>query len=390
MRIAYVTSYNVLNPRNWHQLRLGPYGRGYYIARALKDQSFALDYICPLKKIPSLPVAFKLVFYSFVKKKRYFHWVDPYILKNYARQISQKLHYLNSDIIFSPENVGTLSYLECKQPIVMWTDAPKAAMIDYYPSYYNLCDETTRDIFEMEKLAFNRCKLLIFSSNWGAKKAADIYKIDSSKIKVIPAGANIDYQRGEEEVSAIINSRSTDVCRLLFLGADWLRKGGDIAVAVAEELNKKGLPVELTIVGSKPITSEPLPSFVKSVGFLNKTTKEGREKLESLLKESHFLILPSRAEAYGIVLPEANSYGVPCLTTNAGGIPTIVKDGLNGKIFSTDANTGEYCSYVSDLFSDFSRYKQLALSSFNEFKTRFDWSAVGETLKNLLNESCIN
>jgi len=101
------------------------------------------------------------------------------------------------------------------------------------------------------------------------------------------------------------------------------------------------------------------------------------------------LILPSRAEGYGNVLPEANSYGVPCLVTNTGGISTVIKDGLDGQLFSVDADISEYCRFILDLFSDPSKYKELALSSFNEFETRLNWAVAGEALKNLLNEFCV-
>ena len=40
-----------------------------------------------------------------------------------------------------------------------------------------------------------------------------------------------------------------DVCKLLFIGSDWYRKGGDIAVEIAGSLNAMGLKTELTMLG---------------------------------------------------------------------------------------------------------------------------------------------
>ena len=181
--------------------------------------------------------------------------------------------------------------------------------------------------------------------------------------------------------------RPSNKCKLLFLGVDWLRKGGDVALKVAEELNKSGLETELTIVGCNPIINKPLLNFVKTLGFISKKTKKGRSEINNLLAKSHFLILPSRAEAFGIVFCEASSFGVPVITTNVGGITTAVKDGFNGKTFSKDASIEEYCTYIFNLWFNYSEYKKLALSSFNEYQSRLNWTIAGKNVKKILEDT---
>jgi len=183
-----------------------------------------------------------------------------------------------------------------------------------------------------------------------------------------------------------LESRPRDKCKLLFLGVDWFRKGGDIALEVTKQLNQAGFSAELTVVGCLPVVDGSLPNCVKVLGFINKSTKDGREQLDRLISESHFLILPSTADCTPIVFCEANSFGVPCISTNVGGIPTVIKDGLNGKLFSLDAEIYDYCKYISDIFSNYSQYQCLALSSFNEYQTRLNWSVAGKTVKRLLSE----
>jgi glycosyltransferase involved in cell wall biosynthesis len=186
------------------------------------------------------------------------------------------------------------------------------------------------------------------------------------------------------DVIDIINSRSSEKCNLLFIGIDWFRKGGDITYKIAKELNRLGLETTLTIVGCEPVIDETLPSFVKTLPFINKFEMSGLKKIEKLLAESHFLIMPSMAESYGIVFCEASSFGTPSLATNIGGIPTAVKDGISGKLFSKDADVTEYCEYILDLFQNYSKYKSLALSSFQEYQSRLNWSVTSKTIKELL------
>jgi glycosyltransferase involved in cell wall biosynthesis len=236
----------------------------------------------------------------------------------------------------------------------------------------------------MERLALQKCKLAIYASEWAAQTAIDYYNADPNKVKVVPFGANIDSSRNFSEIKDLIESRPSNKCKLLFLGVDWFRKGGDVALKVAEELNKLGLNTELTVVGCQPIVEGSLPSFVKPLGFISKSTNEGKERINQLLAESHFLILPSRAECYGVVFCEANSLGVPCISRKVGGIPTIIKPNVNGNLFDLNTEITEYCEYISRLFSNYSDYKNLALSSFNEYQSRLNWSVAGKTVQELL------
>lgn len=352
------------------------------MAESLKNQSIAVEYISALTEESSFLLKQKERLYHYFKK-RYLRDRDPLLLKGYAREVSRRLSNLDIDIVFSPGTIP-IAYLECSEPIVFWTDATFAGMIDYYPNFSNLCRETLRNGNAMEESALQRCKLAIYSSEWAAQTAVENYHIDPSKVKVVPFGANLECNRSYEDIEAIIESRTFAKCRLLFMGVDWFRKGGDIALEVVKELNKEGLPTELTIVGCQPIAGDPLPDFIKPLGFINKATGEGFQRISKLLADSHFLIFPSRAECYGIVLCEANSFGVPCLATNTGGIPTIIKEGLNGKLFSKNAEITEYSTYISNLFSDYPRYKKLALSSFNEYQSRLNWSFAAQTVKKLL------
>ncbi len=387
MKLAYVTTYDVLNSSSWPKYQVGLCGAGYYLAQALEKQSVAIDYISSFKKKVSPVTKAKWSFYRYLLKKDYYRWAEPLVLRNYAHQISQKLPTFNSNIVLCPENAVPIAYLECQQPIVLWTDSALIGLIDVYPYLSNLCNETKRNIYALEKAALNQCQLIVYWSDWAAQTAIKNYGIDASKVKVVPAGANIECNRTLDDISHIIDARTANYCKLLFFGFDWIRKGGNVALEVAKQLNQMGFNAELTVVGSPPpTTDEPLPSFVKFLGFISKSTPEGEQKINQLLAESHFLILPSQAECYGIVFCEANSFGVPCLATNVGGIPTIIKDNVNGKTFSLDANVSEYCNYIASLMTNYNEYKQLALSSFNEYQSRLNWDVAGKTVKNLLLE----
>ena len=378
MKIAYVTIYDALNVKNWS-------GAGYYMANALKNESISLDYIGALTEKNSRVVKAKKYLYRHVVKKRYLQDREPIILRDYARQVTAKLAGIKSDVVFSPGSIP-IAYLDCHQPIVFWTDATFAGMVDYYPSFTKLCPESIRNGNKMEQSALDRARLAIYSSDWAAQTAIANYHIDKSKIRVVPFGANIECNRNVEDIKRIVDARPTDRCKLLFLAVDWNRKGGGIALEVARELNRSGLRTELSIVGCRPTTDEPLPDFVQLTEFISKSTTDGLSGIAKLLADSHFLILPSRADCCPIVLSEACSFGVPCLSTNVGGIPTVIKDGVNGKTFAKDAPIEDYCAAVAHLFFHYQEYRDMALSAFNEYRSRLNWSVAAKTVRSLLSE----
>ena len=203
----------------------------------------------------------------------------------------------------------------------------------------------------MTAACLSRCELAIFSSEWAANSAIQFYGASKDKVKVVPFGANIDSYPLATEIRDIISQRRGDKIKLLFLAKSWERKGGDVVLAVAKALYEAGHPVELTIVGYTP-KLDSIPPYVSCLGFISKHTAQGKERIQQLLKETHFLFVPSRAEAYGIVFCEANAFGVPCLTTYVGGIGTVIKDHINGMTFALDASVATYCNYIVDFIKN--------------------------------------
>lgn len=386
MKIAYVTVNNILNQNSWSKDVQGICAAGYYIAQHLQDESTSINYLGPLnKKFIALTKA-KWNFYHHLCKKNYYRWAEPLIVNNYAHQIQKKLKQIDADIVLCPENIVPITYLKCKQPIVLWTDATLSSLINFYRHMNNLCQENIRNIYAMEAEALNRCKLIIYTSDWAAKTAIDTYNIASDKIKVVPYGANLKCHRNLEDIHTILKYKPQNPCKLLFIGVDWVRKGGKLAFQVAQQLNNMGIKTELIIVGCIPHINEALPEFVKIIEFIDKSQPSGFKKINQLFTEAHFLILPTTADCTPHVIAEANSFGVPAISTNVGGLATLIHDELNGKIFSLDANISDYCNYISTLMTNYKDYKQLVISSFHEYQYRLNWNVTVQKTKQLIHD----
>ena len=377
MKIACATTYDANN-----QYAFG--GRGYYMMHALSSQIRPLKVSClgPLVKPKyfSKIARIKEDFYG-KRSAKYYPQRDRILIKSFARQIKKKLSSSKPDIIFSPTSPGSqpIAYLDCKQPIVIWTDATFAGVLDFYPTFKrdDICRESIRDGIANERAALQGCSLLICKSEWTAKTAIENYQIEESKIRVIPGGPHVSNELTIDEVKDAIQSRPSKQCNLLFIGYDWHRKGGDIALQLTKRLNQLGLRTKLTIVGAQPDLGDVLPKYIYLAGRVNKNTLEGAKKFEYLVAEAHFIVLPTQADCTPIVIAEGNAFGVPSIASNVGGIGTIIRDDMNGKIFANREDIDGYCTYILDLFSDYSRYQELAISSFNEYRNRLSWVAAG-------------
>ena len=376
LKMAFVTINDALNLNTWS-------GTPYYMAKNFEKQSVQIDYIGPLIDNNSFSCKIKKFYIKYILKKNYIKHFEPIIYKNFAQQVSQKLSLLDVDIIFSYWPIP-IANLECSQPIVLWTDATFGGLLNFYPEFSNFTNQTIRNGHIMEMSAIKRTRLAIYSSDWAAETAKIIYQTDDSKIKVVPYGANIECNRSIIDIRNILQNKDSNKCNLLFIGQDWVRKGGDIALEIAKRLNIQGLKTELTVVGCQPDIGREFSSFVKILGFIPKSSPEGRLKFEQLLAQSHFFILPTKAECYGIVFCEANSFGLPCLSFDVGGIPTIIRDGINGKLFQINGDIEDYCTYISNIFSKHSEYHDLCLSSFNEYETRLNWPASCKKVRDYL------
>jgi glycosyltransferase involved in cell wall biosynthesis len=380
MKIAYVTTYDSSDIDAWS-------GSGLNILLALQEAGFHTESIGNIKerKISLFLSMLKKAYYTKLLSRKYHRDREPAVVMDYATQLEKNLSTVDHDVVFSPGTIP-IAYLKTDKPIVFWADATFAGMIGYYPEWCNLCDETIKNGNEQEQLALSRCRLAIYASEWAANSAIQNYKVDPSKVKVVPFGANLHSIRTRTEVNKIIKNKSFEFCKLLFIGVDWGRKGGETALAVANELNRRGTSTELHIVGCTPPGGSP--EFVINHGFISKKTEEGRRKLAQLFTESHFLIVPSQAECFGLVFTEASSFGLPSLATRTGGIPSAVYDGKNGKLFALDENPDKYCDYIEGLMTSRDEYEKLALSSFEEYSSRLNWSCAGKRVHDLIREYC--
>ncbi|MCL2845003.1 MAG: glycosyltransferase family 4 protein [Chitinivibrionia bacterium] len=374
MKIAFISTLDSSDVNAWS-------GSIYYISQTLREIGEVAIIDKLFAKRSKAERAFAKIcrlFWKFLGK-RYIGEQTIRVAKFYAKQIENQLPS-DVDVVFSHDSI-VLAYLKTDKLKVLYTDVAEfCGMLNYYPGYYNLSPQTIKIATKMEEATLNNCNLVLYSSEWAANGAKNNYKInDPNKIKVVPFGANIECGRTKNNIAEIIESKEKNKCNLLFIGVDWERKGGDIALETAKNLYEKGVSVRLDIIGIKDCPVE-LPNYVKNHGFVSKSTAAGKKKIDNLFEKAHFLILPTRAECFGVVFCEASSFGLPSLTTKTGGVASAVLDNKNGKLFERTDNGEKYAEYIQAMLADYENYKKLCFSSFEQYETRLNWKVAGERI----------
>jgi len=378
MRIAFVV------PHTKHAT-----GRGvhYWIARSLEQvEGVELRRLGPFRRSRAPRLYARWVWHNLVERKTYERQHDPIDLKAIARQTERELRKLDVDLVFSP-NPMHLAYLGGEWPCTFWHDATFANLVDFYFEASRASGITLSQGHEHDRRALARCAVAIYSSQWAADSAIRDYGVPPDKVRVVPRGASIEDPPTREEVGELIDRRDREVCRLLLVGLEWFRKGADIAVAITERLNRNGLKAELDIVGCDPPSGTMLPDGVSLQGYLRKTVPAEASRLRGLYLDAHFFVMPSRAECQGIAFCEASAFGLPSLGLDVGGVSDAVRDGVNGRLFAPGADPAECAAWIAELWNDTDRYRELALSSYNEYETRLNWRSGTEKVVEYLREA---
>lgn len=117
--------------------------------------------------------------------------------------------------------------------------------------------------------------------------------------------------------------------------------------------------VILLVAGRGPFEAE-YRSRVKELGCEGEVKFLGfRKDVPDLMAAADLVVLPSVAEAFGLVLTEALYLGTPVVATRVGGIPEIIDDGVDG-VLVPPADSEQLADAISALLRDSDRRRQMS------------------------------
>lgn len=370
IKVGFLTHQNYLDKTTYS-------GALYYMRAALKRRDLE---IIDLGN-PQKPSLFTKISNKFKKPSNFSKIGTPEYVAEYKKfieLINKQLKQTPCDVILAPVAREELTFLETEIPTIHLSDTTFCLLEKAYQ--LNISESQKAIESEQEFLVAAKATKLVYSSEWAANSAINDYKANPDKIVIIPFGGNLE---SIPSISEILSNKTIPPFRILFVGKDWSRKGGDIAFQTLVSLCEKGVDAELTVVGSTPPASSKHDKL-KVLPFLNKNVPKDSKQLKELFLKSNIFISATRADCSPLVLCEANAYGMPVLTTDVGGVPSIVKNGINGYMLPLSATGEDYANLIIDKLSDPIHYQNLVKSSRKEYDSRLNWDKWAESLHELI------
>jgi glycosyltransferase involved in cell wall biosynthesis len=204
--------------------------------------------------------------------------------------------------------------IDCTQGCVLQLAASPAEARSYLPNV------------RRDGEIFRAARLIVSTSRWAADSLRAEYPECATEIAVMPSPVLIEhFDAGWAEMRHARAAAPGYRPRVLFMGGDFSRKGGDDLIAAWRQ-GRFGERARLDLV-----THAPVPSALEADGIHVHTGVDARSPAwRGLWRDADLFVLPTRDEAFGLVFQEAAAAGLPAVGTRITAIPEVVLDGETG------------------------------------------------------------
>lgn len=211
------------------------------------------------------------------------------------------------------------------------TYAAEVQSLSYYRRYYS--DWALRWVYYhfvryCESLALPRLKAIITNSHYTAKVVGSQCHIPNERLYIC-------YKSIEpERYASVLTSRRprSSAFHILFVGGNMQRKGLPVLIEAAPQILRELPNAEFWIVGEDAAVLR-MKALCRAKGVDSNFRFWGWKPHSALLElyaQADVFVMPSLAEAFGVVFLEAMACGVPVIGSSVGGIPEIIQHGYNG------------------------------------------------------------
>jgi glycosyltransferase involved in cell wall biosynthesis len=185
-----------------------------------------------------------------------------------------------------------------------WPGSGLRAPVDYGPGW-----------FAREAALYRGAAAIACFSDHVARSLVRDYGVHPARVSTVGAGANVFPAKAP---------RRDDGRTIVFVGKDFVRKGGPILLQAFTRVRRSFPKARLVVAGALPPPRLRIPEGVFFVGRVDLV------EVPELLSQATIFALPTLREPYGIAFLDAMGCGVPCVGTRIEAVPEIVRDGETG------------------------------------------------------------
>jgi glycosyltransferase involved in cell wall biosynthesis len=253
-------------------------------------------------------------------------------------------------------------------PNFVYTDHTHLANLQYSPAVR--VHLYSAQWIACEKSIYMHAERIFTRSGNISRSLTDQYGVPESRVRCIYAGANTPLKAMDPL------KKDYSAQAILFVGLDWQRKGGPQLVEAFQQLRAKFTDATLTIVGSSVPLDAPGVSVVGHVAV---------DELDAYYQAATIFCMPSRNEPFGVVFVEAMAHALPIVAARIGALPDMVADDRNGYLVPAD-DEAALAGALEKLLESEARRAQFGRRSWQLAQERYNWKAVGKTMRKYTDE----
>lgn len=303
-------------------------------------------------------------------------------------------HYRKNPVTFAMRSRASrrrLRHMETPPELVLQVGAMSNPSVDGIPValYLDFTSERTRREWPQrapmsqlewqvwlgqERQAYADAAVIFCRSEYIRRSLLDEYAVAPDRVIVVGGGVNVPLP----DIRSLQKRTSK---RVLFIGSDFRRKGGDVLLAAWPSVVERVPDAELTVIGPAP---RHVPDGVEVV----RGPWDPLRVVQELTRASVFA-MPSRCETWGDVFLEAMAYGLPCVGTTNDAMPEIIVDGETGWLVAPD-DPRELADRIIDLLVDPDRSAAMGAAGRELVERQFLWEHVVDRMLPALDRAAEN
>jgi glycosyltransferase involved in cell wall biosynthesis len=297
------------------------------------------------------------------KKHSEYAVATPFLFHQVRRMVMDRLKANSTNYAFTFQLQSLFDTSLPDIPHFVYTDRTVLANLAY-PDFdpQNLY---TPAWIKLEKNIYKNASLVFTRSNYICKSLTVDYQYPPEKAVCVYAGSNSHARR------EIIDPARYSRKNILFVGADWERKGGPDLLQAFRLVLERYPEATLTIIGGSPKIDLPQVQVLGYVPLVD---------LPPFYEQASIFCLPTRFEAFGVAYIEAMENKLPIVATNLGAIPDFVIEGENGHLVAS-GDVQAIANALLDLLGDPAKCQSFGEKSWALYLERYNWKNTGRLIR---------
>ena len=246
---------------------------------------------------------------------------------------------------------------------------------EYAPLLANFPSGRLDDLVAEQRAAYAASAGVLTMGQWFADWLVEHDEVPRERVHAVGGGLHGLPARRD------LAARGPGGTKVLFVGREFSRKGGDLVVAAIEQLRASGSgDFTLTVVGPAawPM-SNPVPEWIDFRGEVPAA------EVRQMWAEHDIFAMPTWYEPYGLVFLEARAAGVPALGRAAYAMPELVPESA-GRLIPPAGGVDAVADELLAISKDEGLFASVAAES-DAVRASCGWDSVADRLVKAIHDT---